>query len=67
MKVTVELDKYMVKAIADRIALDRAYDWGTNPDWKDDLNELYAAAFAEGMDYVIKLVEGNDTERKEHC
>ena len=67
MKVIVELDKYMVEAIANRIALDRAYDWGSNPDWKDDLTELYATAFAEGMNYVIKLVEENDTERKEYC
>ncbi len=62
MKVTVELDKYMIDAISERIALDRAYDWSTNTDWKDDINELYAAAFAEGVDYVIKLIEGNDSK-----
>ena len=61
MKVTVELDPYMVEAIAERIALDRAYDWSTNPDWKDDINKLYLAAFAEGMNYVLNLIEGNDT------
>lgn len=62
MKVTVELDPYMIEAIAYRIALDRAYDWGSNPDWKDNLNKLYSAAFVEGMNYVIKLIENNDSK-----
>ena len=53
MTIKVQLDDTMIEAIAHCVAMRKAYDWGTNPDLKDDLNELYAAAFADGMKYLV--------------
>ena len=55
MKVTIELDKTLVAAIADKVSTERAYDWsGEN---EGDINAQYFAAFYEGAMYILNLVE----------
>lgn len=62
MKVTVNLDTYMVDAIADRVAVDKAYDWFSGAEEPVDHNELYAEAFADGMRFLIGLIEKNNED-----
>lgn len=55
MKVTIELDKTLVAAIADKVSAERAYDWsGEN---EGDINAQYASAFYDGAMYILNLVE----------
>ena len=55
MKVTIELDKTLVAAIADKVSTERAYDWsGEN---EGDINAQYASAFYDGAMYILNLVE----------
>lgn len=55
MKVTLELDDALIDAIADKVSLEEAYDWGSNPDTEGDLNAQFADAFARGMRYLLKI------------
>lgn len=40
MVVTIELDDIMIDAIAERVAIDRSYDWGSDPDTSDNLTAI---------------------------
>jgi len=57
MKVTIELDDDIIYAIAQKQGVKRGYDCLSNPDVDGDLTQMYAAAFEEGMHYVIELIE----------
>ena len=55
MQVTIELDKTLVSAIADKMAIEHAYDWSTANE--NDINDMYASAFYDGAMYILNLVE----------
>lgn len=55
MKVTIELDKTLVAAIADKVSKEKAYDWSC--DNGNDINEQYASAFYDGAMYILNLIE----------
>lgn len=55
MRVTIELDKTLVAAIADKVSKEKAYDWSC--DNGNDINEQYASAFYDGAMYILNLVE----------
>lgn len=57
MKVTIELDDDIIYAIAQKQGIKRGYDCLTEPDVDGNLSLMYAAAFEEGMHYVIDLIE----------
>ena len=57
MKVTIELDDDIIYAIAQKQGVKRGYDCLSDPDVEGNLSLMYAAAFEEGMRYVIDLIE----------
>lgn len=58
MKVTIELNEMIIEAIAYSQAEKNAYDKLSEDGVKDDLTEMYAVAFADGMEYLMNLIEG---------
>lgn len=56
MKVTIELDELIVRAIADTQAAEVAYDWFDCGDGTPDATALYSRAFEDGMNYLLNLI-----------
>jgi hypothetical protein len=57
MTVTVDLDDDIIYAIAQKQGVKRGYDCLTDPDVDGNLTLMYAAAFEEGMRYIIDLID----------
>lgn len=58
MKVTIELDEDVIYGIARSKAVRNSYD--KLSECSDDLTEMYAVAFADGMQELLKLIEKED-------
>ena len=58
MKVTIELNEDVIYGIARNKAVHNAYD--KLSECSDDLTEMYAVAFADGMPELLKLIEKED-------
>lgn len=55
MKVTIELNEDVIYGIARSKAVHNAYD--KLSECSDDLTEMYAVAFADGMEYLMNLLK----------
>ena len=55
-----ELANKILKKIADNAAMEKSYDWFN--DVGPDCNELYSAAFLDGMKYMMSLLIDEDQE-----
>lgn len=60
MVITVDLDDDIIFAIAQKHGIKRGYDCLSDPDVDGNLTLIYAAAFEDGMRYIIDLIEKND-------
>lgn len=56
MKVTIELDKSFISAMADVQAHRNAYDRMTEPEVDGNLTEQYANAWYDGAIYIFNLL-----------
>lgn len=67
MKVTIELDDDIIYAIAQKKGVENGYNALSDPDVDGDLTQMYAIPFADGMRYVLTLIEqsnGTDNQTK---
>lgn len=60
MKVTIELDDDIIYAIAQKKGVENGYKALSDPDVEGDLTQMYAIPFADGMRYVLTLIEQNN-------
>lgn len=56
MKVTIELDDDIIYAIANKKGVENGYTRLSEEGISDDLNAMYAAAFEDGMHYMLDLI-----------
>ena len=66
MKVTIELNYDVILAIGASVAKECAIGWfdsavsdDSKPLTQDEIKTLYQYAFADGMQYLIDLIENN--------
>ena len=72
MKVTIELNYNVILAISAGVANECAIEWfdsavsdNSNPLTQNEIKTLYQYAFADGMQYLIDLIENKNTTDKQ--
>ena len=72
MKVTIELNYEVILAISAGVANECAIGWfdsavsdNSNPLTQNEIKTLYQYAFADGMQYLIDLIENKNTTDKQ--
>ena len=64
MKVTIELEDHILWAIAKKQGEIKGYDWSCdNQDYT--VNDQYAAAFEDGMRYMLDLIDQQSKEKED--
>lgn len=64
IKVTIELTDEVIYGIARSQALHNAYDRLSEDGVKNDLTEMYAVSFADGMEYLRDLLSPREDEKQ---
>lgn len=61
MKVTLELDEDIIYAIAQKKGIENGYRRLSDPEVDGDLTAMYAAAFSDGMTYLLELFQKGES------